>query len=196
MQDVSTRSLEGPTPRQWLKTLLSRVPLHKVWVIAGVVLGLLVGLIMILDRGGTGVTLPPRHPAAIDHVPGYIASPGSPDILLGVMAAVLAGAVLGAGVLFFWLHSLPERLVHKSTKVHLDIVAALALLSLFTHMHIFWVAALLIALVKIPDFSFLTRHLNRITASLERIADAPPRSGETNSGGPVGAASHGEHNPC
>src|SRR5262245_10527581 len=104
MQDVPTGNLEGPTARQWLKTLVWQFQLHRVWVVAGVVLGLLVGLIMFLDGGESTVNLPPRHPAAVDHVPGYIASPGSPDILLGVMAAILAGAVLGAGVLFFWLH--------------------------------------------------------------------------------------------
>jgi hypothetical protein len=124
---------------------------------------------------------PPRHLAAIDHLPVFIASPGSPDILLGVTAAILIGAVLATGVLFFWLHSLPERLVHKSTKVHLDIVAVLALLSLFTHVHLFWVAALLIALVKVPDFSFLSRNFQSMTTSLERLADAQSNEREASS---------------
>jgi hypothetical protein len=108
------------------------------------------------------------------HVPPFITAPGSPDVLLAVMAIVLVGAVLGIGVFFFWLHSLPERLVHKSTKVHFDIVAVLALLSLFTHVHLFWVAALLLALVQFPDLSmtYFSRFLNRITISLERIADS------------------------
>jgi hypothetical protein len=89
------------------------------------------------------------------------------------MTVVLIGAVLAVGVLFFWLHSLPERFVHNSTKVHYDIVAALALLSLFTHIHLFWVAALLIARVRIPipDFSGL---LGRIVVSLEKMAGSAP----------------------
>ena len=62
----------------------------------------------------------------------------------------MVAAVLAFGVFFFWLHNLPERLVHNSTKAQFDIVAALALLSLLTHIHLFWVLALLIALVKIP----------------------------------------------
>jgi multisubunit Na+/H+ antiporter MnhF subunit len=160
-----------------------------------------IALVFLLNRGGEAPPIierapTPRHPVAVDHIPGFIASPGSPDILLGITAAVLIGAVLATGVLFFWLHSLPERLVHKSTKVHFDIVAVLALLSLFTHMHIFWVAALLLALVKVPNFSFLTRHLQRITVSLERIADAQPKEGETSSTGPSSAASHNERKPC
>src|SRR5262245_10360634 len=84
-----------------------------------------------LENSGPG-----RHPAAVEHLPPFITSPGETDVLLVVMTAVLIGAVLAAGVFFFWLHSLPERLVHNSTKVHFDIVVALALISLFTHMHI------------------------------------------------------------
>ena len=159
------------------------LPSRRVQFLAGAMV--LIGIVLVFFLGGGGGSHPatehapsPRHPAAVDHVPGFIASANSPDVLLGVMAVVLVGAVLATGVVFFWLHSLPERLVHKSTKMHLDIVAMLALLSLFTHVHIFWVAALLIAMVRIPDFSFLTRHLQRMTVSLERIADAQPTEGE------------------
>jgi hypothetical protein len=61
--------------------------------------------------------------------------------------------------------------------VHLDIVAALALLSLFTHVHIFWVAALLIALVPMPEISMpdFPNLFGRIAAPLEKIADAADR---------------------
>ena len=108
------------------------------------------------------------------------------------MALVLVAVVLAFGVFFFWLHNLPERLVHNSTKAQFDIVAALALLSLLTHIHLFWVLALLIALVKIPipDFTGL---LGRIAGSLEQMADAtpgknsghvPPKSGDPPPQGP------------
>jgi hypothetical protein len=109
----------------------------------------------------------PMHPAATGHLPPFITSPGATDTLMVLMAFVLVGAVLAAGVFFFWLHSLPKRLVHTSTKVHFDIVAVLALLSLFTHIHLFWVAALLIALVKIPDISMpdFSNLFGRIAAS-------------------------------
>jgi hypothetical protein len=126
-----------------------------------------------VENGGPG-----RHPAAVDHLPPFITPPGETDILFVIMTAVLVGAVLLFGVFFFWLHSLPERLVHNATKVHFDIVAALALLSLFTHIHLFWVAALLIALVRIPmpDFS---GQLGRIAGSLERMADSEPTEEES-----------------
>ena len=119
----------------------------------------------------------PMHPVATGHLPPFITSPGTTDALMVLMAFVLVGAVLAAGVFFFWLHSLPERWVHTSTKAHFDIVAVLTLLSLFTHIHLFWVAALLIALVKIPDISMpdFTGLFGQIAAPLEKIADAADR---------------------
>lgn len=149
------------------------------WVIAGNVLGL--APILVQDPvSALEDHQSARHPAAINHPPPFIAAPGETDVLLVVMTLFLVAAVLAVGVFFFWLHSLPERLAHNSTKVHFDIVAALGLLSLFTHIHLFWVAALLLALVRIPipDFTGL---LGRIAGSLEKMAEATP--------GKTGAAS-------
>ena len=117
------------------------------------------------------------HPAASHHLPFFITPPGETDVLLAIMTIVLVGAVLGVGVFFFWLHSLPERMVHN--KIQFDVVAVLALLSLFTHQHAFWVAALLIALIDLPDFSLpgFSGLLERIASSLEAIA--------TSRGGPA-----------
>jgi hypothetical protein len=41
------------------------------------------------------------------------------------------------------------------------------LISLFTHMHIFWVAGLLLALIDLPDFQ---TPLRRIATSLETLS--------------------------
>jgi len=115
------------------------------------------------------------HPAAQQHLPLFITAPGDTDILLIGTGVVLVAGVLAAGVFFLWLHSLPERMVHN--KVQFDIVAVLALLSLFTHIHAFWIAALLLALVKFPQLSFpnLSKPLTRIAASLERLAAPEPK---------------------
>lgn len=106
-----------------------------------------------------------------DHVPFFITGPGQSDVLFGIIALVLIGAVLAAGVLFFWLHSLPERMVHN--RAQFDVVAVLALLSLFTHIHAFWVAALLLALIKFPKFSVtdVSGPLDRIANSLETAVE-------------------------
>jgi len=42
-------------------------------------------------------------------------------------------------------------------------------LALFTHIHLFWIAALLLALIDLPDFG---TPLGRIAGSVEKIADA------------------------
>jgi hypothetical protein len=62
-------------------------------------------------------------------------------------------------------------MAHKSQKLQFEIVAVLGLISLFTHMHIFWVAGLLLALIDIPDFG---TPLRSIADSVEKIADTKP----------------------
>jgi hypothetical protein len=61
-------------------------------------------------------------------------------------------------------------LAHKGHKLQFEIVAVLGLLALFTHIHAFWVAGLLLALIDLPDFG---TPLGRIAGSLEKIADRP-----------------------
>ena len=111
------------------------------------------------------------HPAATDHLPIFITAPGSSDVLMNVMAVFLVVAVLATGLLFLRLHTLPERMAHKSQKLQFEIVAVLGLLALFTHMHIFWVAGLLLALIDLPDFG---TPLRRIAGSLEKMAGIEP----------------------
>lgn len=112
------------------------------------------------------------HPAAPHHLPAFITAPGETDYLMVAMAVLLIGAVLGVGLIFLRLHTLPERLAHKSQKLQFEIVAVLGLLALFTHVHLFWVAGLLLALIDIPDFSGL---FSRMAHALERIAGMTPR---------------------
>src|SRR3954469_12363829 len=107
------------------------------------------------------------HPAAPHSLPAFFTPPGETDVLMVVTAVVLVLIVLGVGLLFLRLHTLPERMAHKSNKLQLEIVAVLGLLALFTHQHIFWVAGLLLALVDIPDFG---TPLRRIAGSLESMA--------------------------
>jgi hypothetical protein len=114
------------------------------------------------------------HPAATHHLPAFITAPGETDVLMVVMAVFLAVAVLAFGILFLRLHSLPERMAHKSHKIQFEIVAVLCLIALFTHMHIFWIAALLLALIDIPDFA---GSLGRIAGSVEKMAGVDPGEG-------------------
>ena len=113
----------------------------------------------------------PLHAAAPHHLPSFITAPGDTDVLMVVVGIVLIGAVLAVGNFYLHLHTMPERMAHKSQKLQFEIVAVLGLISLFTHMHIFWVVGLLLALIDIPDFG---TPLRSIADSVEKIADGTP----------------------
>jgi hypothetical protein len=108
------------------------------------------------------------HPAAPEHLPPFITMPGNTDILMTAMGVFLVAAVFGFGLLYLKLHSLPEHMARGSSKTQFQIVGVLALLALFTHNHLFWIAALLVALVQLPDFS---GPINSMARSLDRLAD-------------------------
>ncbi|CAA0100096.1 Uncharacterised protein [Starkeya nomas] len=132
---------------------------------------------------------PAPHPAATGHLPFFITAPGATDILMIVAAVTLIVSVLFAGVLFLHLHSLPERMAHRGQKLQFEIVAVLCLLALFTHTHIFWVAALLLAFVDLPDFG---TPLNRIARAAEAVAGLPPPPPKPEDAAPP-ADAHGPH---
>jgi hypothetical protein len=111
------------------------------------------------------------HPSAPHDLPGFITAPGDTDTLMVVVGIVLIGAILGFGNLYLHLHTLPERMAHKSQKLQFEIVAVLGLLALFTHIHLFWVVGLLLAMVDLPDFG---TPLRSIAGSVEKIAGIPP----------------------
>jgi hypothetical protein len=106
--------------------------------------------------------------SAPDHLPGFITAPGDTDILMVVVGIVLIGAVLMVGNLYLRLHALPEQMAHKSQKLQFEIVAVLGLLALFTHIHLFWVAGLLLAMIDLPDWG---TPLRSIAGSVKQIAD-------------------------
>lgn len=111
------------------------------------------------------------HPLATHKLPSFLPEPDGSDGLLIVMGVFLVVVILSVGVLYLKLHSLPERMAHKSQKLQFELVAVLGLISLFTGMHAFWIAGLLLALIDIPDFG---TPLRNIAESVERIADAKP----------------------
>ncbi|MDF2998554.1 MAG: hypothetical protein K0R27_4191 [Xanthobacteraceae bacterium] len=117
------------------------------------------------------------HPAAPHHLPPFITAPGETDYFMVGMAVFLILVVLWVGILFLRLHTLPERIAHKSKKLQFEIVAVLGLLALFTHIHLFWVAGLLLALIDLPDFG---GPLGRMAGSLEKLAGIAPGKGAAN----------------
>jgi hypothetical protein len=127
------------------------------------------------------------NPAAPHSLPGFITAPGETDTFLVVMAIFLIVAVLAVGILFLRLHTLPERMAHSSQKLQFEIVAVLGLLALFTHVHLFWVAGLILALIDLPDFG---TPLRRIAGSAEKMAGLAPGEGDTAPDAKADAPSH------
>jgi hypothetical protein len=82
--------------------------------------------------------------------------------------------VVALGVLYLRLHALPEHVAHRNKRIQFEIVCVLALLSMFTGEHLFWIVGLLLALIDVPDFS---GPLRRIAGSVEKVAGLPPGGG-------------------
>jgi hypothetical protein len=115
--------------------------------------------------------IPGMHPAATDPLPYFMPAPGATDVLYVITAIFLVLLIFFVGIFYLKLHALPEHMAHGVNKLQFQIVGVLALLALFTHNNLFWVAALLLALIQIPDFS---TPLNSISRSLEKLAGTEP----------------------
>ncbi len=101
------------------------------------------------------------------HLPPFITAPGETDILFIIVVISVIGIVFLLGTIYFRLHALPEHMAHRSSRAQYQVVAILALLALFTHSGIFWVAALLIAAIQLPDLMIPIRS---IAESLESLS--------------------------
>jgi hypothetical protein len=107
------------------------------------------------------------HPVAPHHLPGYLPGPDGSDPLFTAVIVVLLIVLMVAGVLYFKLHSMPEQLGERHNSTQLQLISILAVLALFTHNNAFWILALLIAAIRIPDY--LTP-IQTIASSLAKLA--------------------------
>jgi hypothetical protein len=123
--------------------------------------------------------------AAENHLPVFITASGETDVLFILMAVFVLVALIALGVIYLKLHALPEQVAHRGQKVQFELVAVLALLALFTHNHIFWIAGLLLALTPLPDVktpvSAIVGSLDRIADNTERDVSTPPPAREKRS---------------
>ena len=102
------------------------------------------------------------HPMATGHIPSYVTQADGSDFLFTFMVVFTVVLIILIGVAYFTLHSIPEKIAHESNHPQFQLVGILALLALFTHNGLFWVAAILVAGFQFPDFA----------APLRSIADA------------------------
>lgn len=126
------------------------------------------------------------NPIATHHLPFFITPPGQTDVLYNITMIFVIAMIVLTGVIFLTIHSLPERMAHKTKKIQLDIVAVLCLLALLTNEHILWLAALLLAYIDFPDF---ITPITRIARATEAIAgqegeETPSTEPETPEHGP------------
>ena len=111
------------------------------------------------------------HSLAPHQLPVFLPGPDGSDILFTVVVVMMIVMVIAFGVIYFSLHALPEKIAHGASSTQFQLIGVLALLAMFTHNNLFWVAALLLATVKLPDF---TTPLNSISRSLEELKNREP----------------------
>ena len=125
------------------------------------------------------------NPIATHQLPFFITPPGQTDVLYNITLIFVIAMIVLFGVIFLTIHSLPERLAHRTKKIQLDLVAVLCLLALLTNEHVLWLAALLLAYIDLPDF---ITPITRIARATEAIAgqepDEPATDAETPEHGP------------
>lgn len=123
------------------------------------------------------------HPLAPHTLPPFIGGADGSDPLFSAISFIVIAMVLVIGVFYLKLHAIPEQLAHKHSNTQSQLIMVLALLALFTHNNVLWVAALILALLKFPDF--LTP-INSISDSLKKL------TAQEGSKSPLDADSRGE----
>ena len=99
----------------------------------------------------------------------------SPSMLVFTVVVIIL-----IGVAYFTLHSIPEKIAHQSNHPQFQLVGILALLALFTHNGLFWIAAILVAGFQFPDFAAPLRSIADAIRSLapqrpsDPVAEEPP----------------------
>jgi len=111
------------------------------------------------------------HSQAPDHLPAFLPGADGSDTLFTGVIIFMVVIVLIIGNFYFKLHALPEKIAHGANSTQFQLICVLALLALFTHNNLFWIGALLLATVKLPDF---TTPLNSISRSLDELVDREP----------------------
>lgn len=105
----------------------------------------------------------------LGHLPSFITAPGETDTLFVIVVVAVILVILMIGVLYLKLHALPEQMAHSSNHTQFQLVAVMGLVALFTHNNLFWILALFLASIQLPDYEGLLRS---ISESLEKMAGA------------------------
>ena len=116
---------------------------------------------------------------AREHLPFYITGPGETDILFGIVTVSLVAILIGFGALYFTIQAIPDRMVEGAGKAQMQVVGLLGLISLFTMNNAYWIAAILLAAVRIPDIVTPLQEIARArTGGVEPAAVGEPPASE------------------
>lgn len=114
------------------------------------------------------------HPMATGHIPSYVTQADGSDFLLTFMFIFTVLVIILIGVGYFTLHSIPEKIAHETNHPQFQLVGILALLALFTHNGLFWIAAILVAGFQFPDFAAPLRSIADAIRSLRPQSEVQP----------------------
>jgi hypothetical protein len=109
---------------------------------------------------------------AYEHLPFYITGPGEIDILFGAVTVSLVAILIGFGALYFTIQAIPDRLVEGAGKAQMQVVGLLGLISLFTMNNAYWIAAILLAAVRIPDIVTPLKEIAKARIGNAELADS------------------------
>ena len=111
------------------------------------------------------------HELAPHYLPVYVPGADGSDPIMFWTGIGLLVIILLLGIGYLTLHALPEHMATETNRAQFQLVSILAILALFTHNNLYWVAALVLAVVQIPDF---VTPLKSIARSLIRISRKMP----------------------
>lgn len=126
------------------------------------------------------------HPMAPHYLPVYVPGADGSDPMMFWTGVGLLAIILLLGIGYLTLHSLPEHMATETNRAQFQLVSILAILALFTHNNLYWVAALVLAVVQIPDLvtpvKSMARSLARISRRMPQPAAEPPRRPDAEAG--------------
>ena len=103
---------------------------------------------------GTGLPemKPSMHPAAPDHLPGFIVAPGEVDVLFFAVTILLAITIVIIGTVFRKRFGTNNFINRRSYVIQAEVLVTLVLIMILTQNKYFGFAALLLVFIPIPDF--------------------------------------------
>lgn len=126
----------------------------------------------------TTISGPVPNPGATEHLPYFIVPPDTTDRMFVMVTLFVVALVLLLGVMYFKIHSIPEHIAEEKKGNQIQLIGILSLLALFTHNNIFWIAAIILATIAIPDFLSPVRSMARSLLRLSKQEEtaSPPKA--------------------